>query len=93
MISPVARAIFAPKLGRSSNVVDTGDNGDAAMTYKFLKCGALVAALGLTLAGCTPNAPSNAYQAQYLSDLRPCQPGTHSQSAPSGQGYRCVLNQ
>jgi hypothetical protein len=63
------------------------------MTREFLKWGTLMVALGLALAGCMPNAPSNAYQAQYLSDLRPCQPGTHSQSAPFGQGYRCVLNQ
>jgi hypothetical protein len=28
----------------------------------------------------------------YATDLRPCQPGTHSESYPNQQGYRCVLN-
>ena len=62
------------------------------MTPKFFRSGALTLALAIGLAGCMPNAPSNPYQAQYLSDLRQCPPGTHSQSTPSGQGYRCVLN-
>lgn len=30
---------------------------------------------------------------QQFNDLRPCSPGTHSQSAPTSTGYRCVLNQ
>jgi hypothetical protein len=29
----------------------------------------------------------------HFNDLRPCGPGTHSQSAPTSTGYRCVLNQ
>jgi hypothetical protein len=41
--------------------------------------------------GCTARA-YNRSQAEYLTDLRPCQPGTHSQSFPSAQGYRCVVN-
>jgi len=28
----------------------------------------------------------------YATDLRPCQPGTHSESFPNQQGYRCVPN-
>jgi hypothetical protein len=36
--------------------------------------------------------PYNKTQREYLQDLRPCQPGTHSESFPSPQGYRCVLN-
>jgi hypothetical protein len=36
--------------------------------------------------------PYNKQQREYLQDLRPCQPGTHSESFPSPQGYRCVLN-
>jgi hypothetical protein len=34
----------------------------------------------------------NKTQSEYLNDLRPCQPHTHSESYPSPQGYRCVLN-
>jgi hypothetical protein len=41
--------------------------------------------------GCSVR-PYNKSQAEYLTDLRPCQPGTHSQSFPSPQGYRCVVN-
>jgi hypothetical protein len=41
--------------------------------------------------GCSER-PHNHSQAEYLTDLRPCQPGTHSQSFPSPQGYRCVVN-
>jgi hypothetical protein len=41
--------------------------------------------------GCSVR-PYNKEQAEYLSDRRPCQPGTHSQSFPSPQGYRCVVN-
>ena len=36
--------------------------------------------------------PYNKQQREYLQDLRPCQPGTHSESFPNPQGYRCVLN-
>jgi peptidoglycan hydrolase-like protein with peptidoglycan-binding domain len=46
----------------------------------------------------TDNAPAAASfggvaSGNNFSDLRPCQPGTHSQSFPNPQGYRCVLNQ
>jgi hypothetical protein len=41
--------------------------------------------------GCSMR-PYNKSQRDYLRDLRPCQPGTHSESFPSAQGYRCVLN-
>jgi hypothetical protein len=60
---------------------------------RILKAGALLLALAPTLAGCMQGGPSNAYQAQYFNDLRPCQPGTHSQSYPNTQSYRCVLDQ
>jgi hypothetical protein len=58
----------------------------------------------LTAGGCGPGShrllfgggcsvrPYNKTQSEYLNDLRPCQPGTHSVSAPNLQGYRCVLN-
>jgi|SRR5450432_2998794 hypothetical protein len=36
--------------------------------------------------------PFNKTQSEYLHDLRPCQPGTHSVSFPNLQGCRCVLN-
>jgi len=29
----------------------------------------------------------------YFNDLRPCPPGTHSESFPAGSGYRCVVNE
>jgi Spy/CpxP family protein refolding chaperone len=45
----------------------------------------------LLTGGCSAR-PFNKTQADYLRDLRPCQPGTHSQSFPNPQGYRCVLN-
>jgi hypothetical protein len=63
------------------------------MTRKVLKYGALIISLSLPLAACMQSAPSNPVQAEYLSDMRPCQPGTHSESFPTQQGYRCVLNQ
>jgi hypothetical protein len=66
--------------------------GGSAMTLKFLRYAALLVALASPLAGCMPGAPSNPQQAQYLSDLRPCAPGTHSESFPITQGYRCVLD-
>lgn len=59
---------------------------------RFLKTGVLLLALASTLAGCMQGGPTNAYQAQYFNDLRPCQPVTHSQSYPNTQSYRCVLN-
>ncbi len=63
------------------------------MTLKVLKYGALLLGLASPLEACMPSAPSTPEQAQYLSDLRPCEPGTHSESFPNTQGYRCVLNQ
>lgn len=63
------------------------------MTRRFLKCVALLIALSSPLGACMQSAPTNTYQAQYFNDLRPCQPGTHSQSSPFGNGYSCVLNQ
>jgi hypothetical protein len=55
------------------------------MTNKFLKYGALFLALSLSFAA----------QAQggYFNDFRPCEAGWHSESFPSGAGYRCVPNQ
>jgi hypothetical protein len=53
------------------------------MTSKLLKFGAFFLVLSLSFAA----------QAQYASafnDLRVCQPGTHSETFPGGQGYRCV---
>lgn len=63
------------------------------MTSRIIKYGLLLIALSLPLGACMQGAPSNSTQAQYLSDLRPCQPGTHSESFPNTQGYRCVLAQ
>jgi hypothetical protein len=63
------------------------------MTRNSFRYIALAIGLGLTLAGCMQNAPDNPYQAQYLSTLRVCQPGTHAQSSPIGvSGYRCVYD-
>ena len=63
------------------------------MTKNFLKCGALILALALTLGGCMPSAPSNEFQAQYLIDRRVCPPASHAEtSAVSANGYWCVLN-
>jgi Spy/CpxP family protein refolding chaperone len=45
----------------------------------------------LLTGGCSIR-PFNKTQAEYLHDLRPCQPGTHSMSFPNLQGYRCVLD-
>jgi hypothetical protein len=45
----------------------------------------------LLTGGCSAPAASKT-QGDYLRDLRPCQPGTHSESFPNPQGYRCVLN-
>jgi hypothetical protein len=28
----------------------------------------------------------------YFNDLRPCPPGSHSESFPSGSGYRCIAD-
>jgi hypothetical protein len=52
------------------------------MTSKFLKYGALFLALSLSFAAQAENG--------YFNDLRPCQPGTHSETFPGGAGYRCV---
>jgi hypothetical protein len=63
------------------------------VTNSFLKCGALIVALALTLTGCMPAAPSNQFQAQYLTDRRVCPPAAHAEtSAVSANGYWCVLN-
>jgi len=62
------------------------------MTGGILKLGALIAAIGTGLAGCMPTEASNPYQAQYLSTLTICQPGTHAISRMRGSGYRCVLD-
>jgi hypothetical protein len=66
--------------------------GGFHMTLKLLRHGALFLALASPLAACMTGAPSNPQQAQYLSDLRPCGPGAHSESFPITQGYRCVLD-
>lgn len=39
-----------------------------------------------------PAGPAAPYAGQEFNDLRQCQPGTHSESFPNGQGYRCALN-
>jgi hypothetical protein len=62
------------------------------MTRKFLKCGALLIALSAPLAACMQNEGSNAMQAQYFNDLRPCPPDSHSQTSPYGNGYSCIAN-
>jgi hypothetical protein len=62
------------------------------MIRGVLKIGALIVAIGAGLAGCMPPEASNPYQAQYLSTLTVCQPGTHAISRMKGSGYRCVLN-
>ena len=36
--------------------------------------------------------PAAPYAGQGFDDLRRCQPGTHAESFPTSQGYRCVLN-
>ena len=57
----------------------------------------------LTAGGCGPGRhrlltggcslrPYNKEQGDYLRDLRPCQRGFHSESFPTPQGYRCVIN-
>jgi hypothetical protein len=67
--------------------------GDRDVTNRSLKCGAIIVALALTLAGCMPAGPSNEFQAQYLMDRRVCPPGAHAEtSAVSANGYWCVLN-
>ena len=62
------------------------------MIRGVLKIGALIIAIGTGLAGCMPTEASNPYQAQYLSTLTVCQPGTHAISRMKGSGYRCILN-
>jgi hypothetical protein len=62
------------------------------MTKAILKHVLVTMALALPLAGCMQGAPINSTQAQYLQDLRPCQPGTHPISFPNDQGYRCVFD-
>jgi Spy/CpxP family protein refolding chaperone len=68
-----------------------------------LAAGYAVSEMQLAAGGCGPGRhrllsggcsvrPSNKTQGDYLRDLRPCQPGTHSESFPNPQGYRCVLN-
>jgi hypothetical protein len=51
------------------------------MAFKFLRIGVVFLAL---------SAPA-AVGAQQ-SDLRPCPPGTHSETYPNGNGYWCVAN-
>ena len=58
-----------------------------------LRFGALIAALGIGLAGCMPNEPSNPYQAQYLATRTVCQPGMHAIPRMRGSGYRCVYDE
>jgi hypothetical protein len=55
------------------------------MTNRFLKFGALLLAVSLAFA-------AQAQSGYGFNDLRPCGPGTHSESFPSGSGYRCVLD-
>ena len=65
--------------------------------------GYAISAVQLAAGGCGPGRhrllsggcsarPYNKTQGDYLRDLRPCQPGTHSESFPNPQGYRCVIN-
>ena len=61
------------------------------MLRKFLKRGALLIALAAPLGACMPNDGPNAMQAQF-NDLRPCPPGSHSQTSPFGNGYSCIPN-
>jgi len=75
---------------------------EAAMTPPAA-AGYATSAVQLTAGGCGPGRhrllsggcsvrPFNKTQGDYLRDLRPCQPGTHSESFPNTQGYRCALN-
>ncbi len=57
-----------------------------------LRFGALIVALGISLAGCMPTEASNPYQAQYLSTRTICQPGMHAIPRMRGSGYRCVFD-
>jgi hypothetical protein len=54
------------------------------MTSKFLRYGALLLALSLSVGAQAQSWGSN------FDDRRPCPPGTHSQTFPNGSGYRCV---
>ena len=66
---------------------------EADMCRKLLRLGALLSVLAAPLGACMQNAPANSTQAQYLSELRPCQPGMHPISFPNNaQGYRCVYD-
>ena len=75
------------------------------MTIKSLKFVAMLALLlaptgafataGFDPTGVGAGRPASSLQQtadNYATDLRPCQPGTHSESYPNQQGYRCVLN-
>jgi hypothetical protein len=62
------------------------------MIGHILKLAAIIATFGIGLQGCMPSEASNPYQAQYLSTLTVCQPGTHAISRMRGSGYRCVLD-
>lgn len=56
------------------------------MTSKVVKYIALLIALSVPLS-------SGAYAwGSQFNDLRSCEQGTHSQSFPNGNGYRCVPN-
>jgi hypothetical protein len=65
--------------------------GYAGADTRFVAGGCGAGRHRLLTGGCSLR-PFNKTQADYLRDLRPCQPGTHSVSFPTTQGYRCVLN-
>jgi hypothetical protein len=56
------------------------------MTSKWLRYGALVLAL------CLPMGAQAQSSGSGFDDRRPCPQGTHSQTFPNGQGYRCVAD-
>jgi hypothetical protein len=62
------------------------------MTKSLLKRVFLTMTLALPLGACMQSAPINSTQAQYLTELRPCQPGMHPISFPNPSGYRCVFD-
>ncbi|MGD0721107.1 MAG: hypothetical protein ABR970_08675 [Roseiarcus sp.] len=53
---------------------------------------ARILAIGAVLLALCAAPAALAQQGGYLNDLRPCPPGTHSESFPSGSGYRCTVD-
>jgi hypothetical protein len=79
LASPTQAAMSPPSAGHSISDIQLAAGGCGTGRHRLLG------------GGCSLR-PYNKTQREYLQDLRPCQPGTHSESFPSPQGYRCVLN-